>query len=142
MPATGVHPDCRLFSICPASPKGIEKDEARPGHHSAIIQSLGGTSFDYAQDAPHFWQTIHNDVEQTKRKPMLLLKLSGSFLLRYEQRALFRLLFHEPPRNTRACSWMSPSCTSIPQLNWGINAYDTFFQPPNNLPISATIVEA
>ena len=46
----------------------------------------------------------YNDVEQTKRKPMLLLKLSGSFLLRYEQRALFRLLFHEPPRTTRACS--------------------------------------
>jgi hypothetical protein len=46
----------------------------------------------------------HNDVEHTTRKPMLLLKLSGSFLLRYEQRALFRLLFHEPPRTTRACS--------------------------------------
>jgi hypothetical protein len=32
---------------------------------------------------------------------MLLFQLSGSFLLRYAQRELFRLLFHDPPRNTR-----------------------------------------
>jgi hypothetical protein len=39
--------------------------------------------------------------EHNTRKPMLLLRLSGWLLLRYEQRALWRLLFQEPPRNTR-----------------------------------------
>jgi len=73
---------------------------ARAGHHSAIIPSLGEAVIHRAA----FLASKPNDVEQTKRKPTLLLKLSGSFLLRYEQRALFRLLFHEPPRNTRACS--------------------------------------
>jgi hypothetical protein len=36
----------------------------------------------------------------TTQKPMLLFPLSGGFLLRYAQRALSRLLFHEPPRTT------------------------------------------
>jgi len=37
----------------------------------------------------------------THRKPMLLFLLSAVFLLRSEQRRLFVLLFHEPPRSTR-----------------------------------------
>lgn len=32
---------------------------------------------------------------------MLLFVLSGVLLLRLEERTLFVLLFHEPPRNTR-----------------------------------------
>jgi hypothetical protein len=36
----------------------------------------------------------------TTRNPMLLLRLSGSFLLRTAQRALSALLFHAPPRST------------------------------------------
>ncbi|MBI3162865.1 MAG: hypothetical protein HYZ23_10155, partial [Chloroflexi bacterium] len=73
----------------------MPKAKARQGHRSAIIKASADHSF---QNEPHFRQTQYYDVEQTKRRPMLLLKLSGSFLLRYEQRALFRLLFHEPPR--------------------------------------------
>ena len=37
----------------------------------------------------------------TTRKPMLLLRLFGLFLLRNEAAALSTLLFHEPPRKTR-----------------------------------------
>ena len=36
-----------------------------------------------------------------QRKPMLLLPLSGVFLLRLETRAFVALLFHEPPRRTQ-----------------------------------------
>ena len=39
---------------------------------------------------------------ETKRNPMLLFELFGLFLLRYAQRALSRLLFHDPPRKTRS----------------------------------------
>lgn len=38
---------------------------------------------------------------RASRKPMLLLRLSGSFLLRLAERALLALLFQDPPRNTR-----------------------------------------
>jgi hypothetical protein len=34
-----------------------------------------------------------------QRNPALLFRLFGLFLLRLAQRALFRLLFHEPPRS-------------------------------------------
>jgi hypothetical protein len=91
----GANPDHKHFYICPALIRA-----ARPGLHSAIIPSLDGTVAHHTA----FPASAQNDVEQTKRKPMLLLKLSGSFLLRQEQRALFRLLFHEPPRSTRVCS--------------------------------------
>ncbi len=35
------------------------------------------------------------------RNPLLLFRLDGLLLLRFAERALFALLFHEPPRNTR-----------------------------------------
>ena len=38
---------------------------------------------------------------RASRKPMLLLRLSGSFLLRLAERTLLALLFQDPPRNTR-----------------------------------------
>ena len=82
------------FLYLPGSQLG---DAARTpfSHHLKPRRSIPGHSA---------FPADQNDVEQTTRKPMLLLKLSGSFLLRYEQRALFRLLFHEPPRTTRASS--------------------------------------
>jgi hypothetical protein len=40
----------------------------------------------------------------THQNPLLLFRLFGCLLLRYTDRALFLLLFHEPPRNTRARS--------------------------------------
>ena len=40
-------------------------------------------------------------METTTRNPMLLFLLFGLFLLRYAQRALFRLLLNDPPRSTR-----------------------------------------
>jgi hypothetical protein len=36
-----------------------------------------------------------------RRKPRLLFRLSGELLLRFAERQLFALLFHEPPRLTR-----------------------------------------
>ena len=36
-----------------------------------------------------------------QRNPLLLFVFVGLFLLRFEARRLFGLLFHEPPRNTR-----------------------------------------
>ena len=38
---------------------------------------------------------------QRKRKPRLLLRLFGLLLLRLAARALFRLLFQDPPRTAR-----------------------------------------
>jgi hypothetical protein len=35
-----------------------------------------------------------------RRKPLLLLRLSGLFLLRFADRQFLGLLFQEPPRNT------------------------------------------
>jgi hypothetical protein len=46
---------------------------------------------------------------QQTRKPILSLRLSGLFLLRYVQRQLSRLLFHDPPRSTRGCAAGSPT---------------------------------
>jgi hypothetical protein len=36
------------------------------------------------------------------RRPMLLLRLTGSLLLRFDTRAFLELLSHEPPRNASA----------------------------------------
>lgn len=38
----------------------------------------------------------------THRSPMLLFRLSGSFLLRFDARTFVGLLFHEPPRSVSA----------------------------------------
>ena len=35
------------------------------------------------------------------RKPLLLFRLSGLLLLRFDTRVFVALLFHEPPRKTR-----------------------------------------
>ena len=41
------------------------------------------------------------NYSNTKRNPLLLLRLSGVLLLRFAQRTLFGSLFQEPPRKTR-----------------------------------------
>jgi hypothetical protein len=38
---------------------------------------------------------------KTRRKPILELRLSGLFLLRFAVRQFAALLFHDPPRITR-----------------------------------------
>ena len=42
---------------------------------------------------------------------MLLLRLDGSLLLRFAERQLLALLFHEPPRKTR----VDPGYRSVPR---------------------------
>ena len=54
---------------------------------------------------------------QLTRKPTLLLRLFGWLLLRLAARALLRLLFQEPPRNTRAYFTGSPADLSRPLEN-------------------------
>jgi len=39
--------------------------------------------------------------DTTTRKPLLLFRLSGVFLLRLAERQFVGLLFHDPPRSTR-----------------------------------------
>ena len=45
--------------------------------------------------------TQRETADNTQRKPLLLLALSGVFLLRFADRQLLSLLFHDPPRRTR-----------------------------------------
>ena len=67
----------------------------------------------------------HSESWEHNRNPTLLLKLSGTFLLRYAHRALFRLLFHEPPRlgsvpyrdRLRGCDRSHPAAQQSPNLN-------------------------
>ena len=54
--------------------------------------------------------------EHNTRKPILSLRLSGLLLLRADERALSALLFHEPPRSTRAKSQAAPqNCNLLRQ---------------------------
>ena len=46
--------------------------------------------------------------ELTGRRPTLLLRLPGSFLLRFAARQFLALLFQEPPRLTRLEPCFSP----------------------------------
>jgi hypothetical protein len=63
---------------------------------------------------------------------MLLFELSGLFLLRSATRALFRLLFHDPPRKVPSAS---PRETTPRYRRVG---FAFFIQPPRRLPISVT----
>ena len=60
--------------------------------------------------------------EHNTRKPMLLLRLSGSLLLRLAERALSALLFQDPPRNTRATSQGAPQNCTLPHQYAPVNA--------------------
>jgi hypothetical protein len=68
-------------------------------------------------------------MDTTTRTPILLLKSSGTFLLRTEQRAFLGLLFQEPPRTTGSCG-LSPSTP------YGVGSLSFFSQPPNSRPTS------
>ena len=48
------------------------------------------------------------NVDRHTRKPLLSFRLFGLFLLRIAARALSSVLFHEPPRTTRANVWDRP----------------------------------
>jgi hypothetical protein len=48
-----------------------------------------------------------------KRKPLLLFRLVGLFLLRLAERSLLGLLFQEPPRRTRAEQGASQGCGGL-----------------------------
>ena len=48
-------------------------------------------------------------VVLARRKPLLLLRLSGVFLLRLAERRFVGLLFQEPPRSTRFLRTCRPS---------------------------------
>ena len=56
-----------------------------------------------------------------KRKPLLLFRLDGVLLLRLAERALFALLFHEPPRNTRFDTRSTATSLVLSRTNCGFN---------------------
>ena len=51
----------------------------------------------------HFWQgtSLWEQTTHT-RNPLLLFELFGLLLFRFDRRALFSLLFHDPPRSARS----------------------------------------
>lgn len=53
-------------------------------------------------------------MDWNTRKPRLLLRLAGLFLLRLAERALDGLLFHEPPRNARRAYVFAPRLKTVP----------------------------
>ncbi len=53
----------------------------------------------------------------TTRSPILLLSLSGLFLLRLAERQFSGLLFHEPPRSTRSCLSLLYSLNQVREVN-------------------------
>ena len=56
-----------------------------------------------ASRPPHPWtRRLRTAGGLARRKPWLLLRLVGSFLLRLAERTLAGLLFQEPPRTARA----------------------------------------
>ena len=77
-------------------------------------------------------------MESTIRNPRLLLKFSGLFLLRQAQRAFLLLLIQEPPRTTRIVRRLT-RCRDAARVYYTGNVR---FQPPNSLPISATMPAA
>jgi len=79
-------PPCRAGSITCATPNTAAT--RKQGH---------GPAGRWKEDA------LTREVGRTHtRKPLLSLRLSGSFLLRLAARALSSLLFYEPPRTTRS----------------------------------------
>ena len=76
------------------------------------------------------------------RKPILLLRLCGLFLLRIEHCRLSGLLLNAPPRNTRpfrlhpVLENKMPSCPTIYSTAW------LFIHPPNIFPISSNCLIA
>ena len=78
--------------------------------------------------------------EDTNRKPMLLLRLSGVFLLRLAARRLFSVLLNDPPRNTRRVE-PAPVVFSLPSaISWKITKVK-FNAKQNGTNSGTTLVE-
>jgi hypothetical protein len=71
----------------------------------------------------------------TIRKPMLLLWLPGSLLLRLDVRQLTALLFHEPPRSTR---FVPSIITRYRKERLYENTYYLHEKQNNNIPVRCT----
>ena len=106
----------------------------RPGTGSAVLR-LGPQG-----PRPTGGSGEVEEREDTSRKPLLSLRLSGLFLLRLAARRLFSLLLNDPPRNTRrfepaptAGQPVGPPAVKFPAV--------TLCHPPSNRPISAIIVD-
>ena len=61
-----------------------------------------------AQKTEFQWRLMPHSGVMPELKPMLLLRLSGSLLLRLPARQFFGLLFQDPPRSTRDTSQGAP----------------------------------
>ena len=106
----------------------------RPGPDSAILR-LGPESRRARRQAV---PARLKNVDEHNRKPVFMFRLIGLFQLRYAQRTLLRLLMNEPPRNTRRLRvWPHNTGPEGRQLPYGLL---TLRHPPNNRPISATIL--
>ena len=69
---------------------------ARRAHHGQPWTALN------TLPAPRKAQRLRSRTVLATRKPLLLLRFPVEFLLRFAERTFLGLLFHEPPRNTRA----------------------------------------
>ena len=76
-------------------------------------------------------------MDRHTRKPMLSFRLFGLFLLRIAHRALFVVLFHEPPRNTRGHlrnrprnSGLTTACCPVSLLPCAILQVNALLRPP------------
>ena len=77
---------------------GGPKADAAPRRHP-----LGrGTLIMTSPGRPRKAQRLRSRTVLATRKPLLLLRFPVEFLLRFAERTFLGLLFHEPPRNTRA----------------------------------------
>jgi hypothetical protein len=88
-----------------------------------IPQTLVGETCRYFGE----WKSV---PEHNTRNPMLLLRLSGLFLLRLAERAFSELLFQEPPRNTptryRVARLAKPVPIAYP-IRWPKNQHERTF---------------
>ena len=66
-------------------PKECDRDRIGSGH----------------PDEPSLSSVLAGERTRATRNPMLLFRLSGSFLLRFAARMFLGLLFQDPPRSTR-----------------------------------------
>jgi hypothetical protein len=72
--------------------------------HSVSFPRTRGASVEAENLDPLRTASGGTPADTTQRNPRLLLQFSGSFRLRFDARRLCALLFHAPPRTTRAPS--------------------------------------
>ena len=135
----------------------VARSRASPGIEPILYSPglrLRSTAQDSARDpaAPSFTASFnrpwpveisgrkHKKMWETAtRNPLLSFLLSGLFLLRYEQRALSRLLFQEPPRNTRKSLY--DRAPHMPAKRLAYVRLVCLIQPPRRAPISLIILD-